>query len=378
MNILFTAAESSISGANKSMCILIKNIRKHNNNVFVVLPNKGDIEKELKERHIEYFVVKSKPWTVDVKTNGLKCIIKSMKRQIYNFKAIRRIKKIIKEKDIDIVHNNSISAYVGPVAGKKGKCKVIWHIREFLEEDHGLKICKGFNHKKIINSSDKIITISKCVYNKYCKIYNKDKMIMIYNGINTDEFLYKKCFDKDKKIKIACIGRISEGKGQMELVKSIKLLDKKYKNKIEVYLVGNDNSEYAKKIKNFVQKNSLNDLISFTGNIYDIKEFYKKIDIVIVSSRNEAFGRTTIEAMLESCLVIGANTGGTEELIKNEKYGLLYDQGSEESLAKKICWAIDNEKIVNNIIENALVYAKDNFTGEKNAYSVLNVYNELK
>lgn len=41
----------------------------------------------------------------------------------------------------------------------------------------------------------------------------------------------------------------------------------------------------------------------------------KKIDVELVCSRSEAFGRVTIESMMSSNPVIGANTGGTKELI---------------------------------------------------------------
>ena len=163
MNILYIAAESSISGANKSMCILAKKIEKEGNNVYVILPAPGPIENELKLRNIQYKIIYSKDWTVTLTNNPLMNRLRAIKRKIYNIKAIIEIRKYIKNKDINIVHNNSISSYVGAIAGYKEKCRVVWHLREFLEEDHGIKICEGFNHKKIINKADCIINISNAV-----------------------------------------------------------------------------------------------------------------------------------------------------------------------------------------------------------------------
>ena len=377
MNILYVAAESSISGANKSMCILIENVRKKNNDVCVVLPGKGDIEKELKVRKIKYYIVNSKTWTVNINNDNFKTFLKCIAKKVYNLKAIKRIQMIIKENKIDIVHNNSISSYVGAIAGYREKCKVIWHIREFLEEDHGIKINRVFKHKKIINSANKIITISQCVYDKYEKIYNKDKMVLIYNGISVDEFSNQKDILKSDKIKLAVIGRISEGKGQKDLVDAIGLLKKEYQKRIEVYLVGYNESLYALKLKEQINSEKLEKIIHFSGIIYDIAKFYKDIDIIVVNSRNEAFGRTTVEAMLESCLVIGANTGGTKELTLNGKYGLLYEKGKANSLAEKIIWAIDNKKEANSIVKEAYQYANNNFTSLMNANNIMKIYEEV-
>lgn len=377
MNILYIAAESSISGANKSMCMLIENVKKKNYNVYVVLPGKGDIEKELKTRKIKYYIINSKPWTINIHNDNFRTFLKCIARKVYNLKAIKQIQKIIRENKIDIIHNNSISSYVGAIAGYNEKCKVIWHLREFLEEDHGIKISKVFKHKKIINLSDKIIAISQCIYNKYEKIYNKDKMVLIYNGISTDEFSNQKEILKNDKIKLAVIGRISEGKGQKDLVDAARLLNKTYQQKIEIYLVGSNDSDYALKLKEQIVNNNLNKIIHFNGIIYDITNFYKDMDIIVVTSRNEAFGRTTIEAMMECCLVIGANTGATKEIISNEKYGLLYEKGKADSLAEKIIWVIDNKKEANKIVKEAYCYADNYFTASMNANNIIKVYEEL-
>jgi glycosyltransferase involved in cell wall biosynthesis len=54
----------------------------------------------------------------------------------------------------------------------------------------------------------------------------------------------------------------------------------------------------------------------------------------------EPFGRTVIEAMARGKTVVAANTGGPAEVIKNNKTGLLFDAGSQESLANKLIEAL--------------------------------------
>ena len=50
-----------------------------------------------------------------------------------------------------------------------------------------------------------------------------------------------------------------------------------------------------------------------------------------------AYGRVTVEAMMNDCVVIGRNSGGTSELIEHEETGFLFDSNSElEALMEKV------------------------------------------
>ena len=375
MNILYTLAESSISGANKSMCILAEYMLKKNNNVIVILPKHGDIEKELNDRKIKYYIVKSYQWIRSLDDNTLITTIKLFLKKVLNVVSIIKIKKIIKQNNINILHNNSSSSYVGVVAAKKSNIKIVWHFREFLEEDHGLKISNIFNHKKIINSSDKMIAISKCIYDKFSKIYDKNKMVLIYNGINTQDFQYVKRLFNNEEITISIIGRVSEGKGQFEFVKAIDMVNKKINN-INAQIIGYNDNEYADKIRKYIENKKINN-INFIEPTKDIIKYYKNSDIIVVSSRCEAFGRVTIEGMLTSNLVIGADTGGTKELIDDKKTGLLYESGNYVDLADKIIYSIHNKEKMNGVVEKARTNSIKNFNSELNAKNIEKIYKSL-
>ena len=104
-------------------------------------------------------------------------------------------------------------------------------------------------------------------------------------------------------------------------------------------------------------------------NILDIKleiiideylEYIKKCDIVCVCSYAEAFGLTTIEAMLSGALVIASDSGANSELIEDGKNGLLYACDDIEDLHIKIDKVIHDKHTANEISrrgqESALNY----------------------
>jgi len=96
-----------------------------------------------------------------------------------------------------------------------------------------------------------------------------------------------------------------------------------------------------------------------------------------VCSKAEAFGRVTIEGMLSGTLVIGAACGATEELIQNNKTGLLYEYGNENDLTNKIKWAVTNKEIARSIANCGRTYAKENMTAVINAQNVYSLYQEV-
>lgn len=375
-NILYVAAESSISGANKSMCIVAEYMKNIGKNILIVIPKHGKIEKELEERGLDYEIIKSYSWAESINENKLKELIKGIIKKILNFTSIKKLERLIQDKEISIVHVNSLSSYVGIIAGKHNNCNIVLHIREFMEEDHGLKINYLYNDKKIVNYSTKIITISNSVYDKFSKIYNKDKMKMIYNGIKVEDFIFEKEILNNKNVNISIIGRIEEGKGQLELIEAINILKRKNITNLLIRIIGDNTSKYAMELVEKVKKYNIDEYVEFISPTNDIQKYYRDSDIVVVCSRNEAFGRVSIEAMLSSCLVIGANTAGTRELVNN-KFGLLYQQGNYMDLADKIEFAINNKKEVNEIIIQARKNAREKYNSIKNAENINDLYNSL-
>ena len=81
--------------------------------------------------------------------------------------------------------------------------------------------------------------------------------------------------------------------------------------------------------------------------------------------------------MLTSNLVIGADTGGTKELIDDKKTGLLYESGNYVDLADKIIYSIHNKEKMNGVVEKARTNSIKNFNSELNAKNIEKIYKSL-
>src|SRR5699024_8112005 len=143
-----------------------------------------------------------------------------------------------------------------------------------------------------------------------------------YNGINRKGLNYKpKDLFSNDKVTFTLAGRITAKKGHEEVIEAINLVNQAGYNNVVVDFVGSEVEKGCKnKLVTKINKYNLEDIIFFKGYKNDMDKVWEESDVAIVSSTAEAFGRVTVEAMMNENLVIGANSKGTAEIIQN-KYG---------------------------------------------------------
>ena len=79
----------------------------------------------------------------------------------------------------------------------------------------------------------------------------------------------------------------------------------------------------------------------------------RQADAALMCSRKEACGRVTMEAMLPGTPVVGTDSGGTAELIRNGVDGFLYAPSDDAMLAEKLAWFIEHPEEASQLGEAA-------------------------
>lgn len=381
MNILFIENAGTFSaGAFHSLITLIEELKKYGVNSFVALPKQSvEGQKILAEKGIEFIALKSCAYSQMIDSNAsfvekLKMLIKDNMVKL----EVHRLINYANEKKIDIVHENTSVCYMGYYVTKKLSLKHVWHIREFLEEDFGKHLWKKNRALKMFNEADQIITVSDATKDKYSKLLKNPSIQRIYNGVDIDRFYFPNhSILQNEKIKLVSVGRVCEGKGQLDIVKAIGILKKQYNiNNFQLRLVGKVDSEYYSVLKKVIIQFSLEDVVSFDGQVTDVESVYKDSDVFCMSSKNEAFGKVTIEAMCAGCFVVGLNSGGTTEIIDDSVTGLLYND-NVNSLVNKLIWLNENRKQAIKIALNGQKKALRHFSSDLFGQNVYNVYKKL-
>lgn len=266
------------------------------------------------------------------------------KRSITNiFSAIKQIHEVIEKVNPDIIHVHSTWAGLFvrlPYLFRKRKAKIIYqsHGWAFLMDTSNYKKNIYVLVERILSMpTDKIINISNYEQNQAIKYgLNKNKMIMIYNGVEdkVNKSNLKLNWDNNK-INLLFVGRLDRQKG-LDL-----FLDVYNKMKLEnlhLYVIGASILD-----NNLPQSTKYITYLGWVDN-KDIDAYYQACDAVIMPSRWEGFGLVAIEAMKNSKAVIVSNRGALAELIEDDFTGYIFNIENKNSL-KNILLKLDKEKI---------------------------------
>jgi len=199
---------------------------------------------------------------------------------------------------------------------------------------------KKFIYKMIINWADEVLTNSIEFKNQMNRNFNL-KSTCIYNPLNKDEILKKSkqkinlnFFKSKKNLKIINIGRFTEQKDQITILKSAEILKRK-KLQFKLLLIGrgvekNNLEKFIKEknLKNFVK------IINVQKNPY---KFINKSDLFVLSSKYEGLPNVLLEAAVLKKFIISSNSPtGPREILLNGKGGFLFKIGDFKDLADKI------------------------------------------
>lgn len=369
MKILYILSGAELYGDNRSITQLITMV-KDRIEPLVCLNRYGPVVEILKERGIPYRIVSSILSPSFDKVCTVRMRLGFIRRYPIGFMELA---KIVCEFKPDIIHSNNGQIYGGYILSKLFKIPHVWHLREYIVEDHGYVIRYPNFFRKGLSESH-CIAISQGIF-KHWKL-NDSKDVQIYNGIYSQKELLPYVSTKDDYF-LFC-GRIVKTKGVKEMIESFAEFAKHNKS-TRLLLAGEGGKGrdvYMEELKAFVKTNHLDERVEFLGFVKDMRPLMSHARALIVPSYYEALGRITIEAMLMGCFVIGKNTAGTKELLENENAGILFNNCDEMAdamleVANMTAEEIDNHNI--RVREHACCH----YTSEYNAEHTFAFYNTV-
>jgi glycosyltransferase involved in cell wall biosynthesis len=265
-----------------------------------------------------------------------------------------------------IVHYGSINTFFGNkkirLPHKSNKIIVSW-----------FHVVPNDARCKLINKALKFIDIwhTSCEHTKTNMVnlgIPKDKIVVIPLGIDLNYFTPISTDDKSSKKKLLnipndklVIGSFQKdgngwGEGlEPKLIKGpdifcdvVEKLSKKYD--IFVLLTG--------PARGYVKKRLDDASISYKHEFFDdpneVAEYFKAIDLYMVTSREEGGPKSILESMACGIPLISTKVGMAEDIIENGKNGFLVDIENIDGIYNKVCDIIDNSELSSKLVQNGL------------------------
>jgi glycosyltransferase involved in cell wall biosynthesis len=349
MNVLQLAYKSEITGGEQVLLQLCRALLANGDKVTVVCPEPGQLGKLLISMGIDVEYVAM--------------------NKTYNILAALKIRKIIKERNIDIIHThgmlvNILGRIATALSSKPSnvKCVSTVHLtRDLLNSSREISKTAIFKSKYYYRLLDnftsrycsKVVAVSKAVKADLIQQgYREELIAVIPNGIDPSPFdlikdsavtkLKAELHIINDETTIAMVARLSPQKDVPYFVEVMAEVCKKHKN-VRAFIAGDGPQKEL--IEEAISIHKLSENIKLLGFRTDVAILLKATDIFALSSRWEGLPISVLEAMACSKAIVATAVDGTAETLTNGETGFLVQHGEVEAMSEKICRLIEDPQL---------------------------------
>ena len=246
----------------------------------------------------------------------------------YN-KNIKDIRNIIVDNKVDLVISNTVNVFQGALAAAFENVKHFWLIHEFPEGEFGYY--KG-KLDFIDKFSDDIFAVTGALTEDLEKYFPNRKIYSFapYTQMDPKEEIKT---DSNYHNRIISVGRLTQRKNQLELIKAFQLLNLEG---TELVFLGAWDEDYKQICDDYIAEHHLKS-ISFLGHVDDPWSMITDKDLAVFPSSMETFGLVYVESVLNGIpTILSDNAGHRSAFEYMNEQGHIYHLGDLEALTRII------------------------------------------
>ncbi len=330
----------------------------------------------------------------------------------YNLNIFAKIKEIDQKDNIDVIHAHGTSgilySFLGNLIFKKlfvvhvhlttatglmrglvelpvsliSRYKILFRLYIYL-----------LRQKLMWKRADLLIAVSNSVANDLSTYYDipKDKIRVVYNGVDTNTFRNIKDFEalkkqlglSEKRV-VLFIGTIRPVKGLHYLVKAIPDVIKVVPNSFFLMIGGTpkwmpSQASYKPELERIINRLKISKYVKLMEPVshQELPHFYSMADLVVLPSSYEASPKVILEAASCEKPVVASNIGGIPEYVKHGETGILVPPRNPEKLSEAILELLTDPKKSRTMGKKGRKRVLDNFSWKLAAEKIHEAYEEF-
>jgi glycosyltransferase involved in cell wall biosynthesis len=387
--ILYVSHSAQLYGAERSLLQLLRGLDRDRFSPVVVLPQEGPLRQEIVDLGIPVEVVSSiKSWLT--RRSGIIRLLHHIGLVPFLVRSVWVLMRLINRYHVDLIHTNSLVVIDGALAARLLRIPHIWHAREVLACGSPYHFLFGRFGRSVALSlinhlSDYVIAISSAVRSSLSLTDGVCKFFIVYNAVDEGTFdsslhratTRQKLDVPDDTYLVGEVARLTPVKGYEDFVKAAAMVHQVVPNTRFVAVGDALRASYGQRISELIAGLGMERSFSLLGFRQDVAEIIAALDLLVLPSHYEPFGRALIEAMAAGKPVVGTNVGGIPEIIEDGVTGLLVAPGSPDELAGAITKILQNPDLARHMGAAGRERAKAHFSPERYVTEIQNVYEEL-
>lgn len=272
---------------------------------------------------------------------------------IENYRAFKKLKKIIVEENISIVNCHT------PMGGVLGRLlKIPYPELEVIYTAHGFHFYKGSSiinwliyypiEKFLSRYTDKQIVINQEDF-KTLKFRNfKSKKKYLVNGVGVESIIPNQSIRKSiisnyyldqSELVIISVGQLNKNKNHKLIIESMQFLTEKYPS-AKLLILGD--GPLRNELNNLIEEMNLENNVTLVGYTENVIEFLSVSDILISASLREGLPKNVMEALNQGIPCVVSDCRGNRDLIKENFNGCIFKEYKPKLVFDTILEVISN------------------------------------
>lgn len=325
LRVLFLSFSPRVhGGADRSLLLLVEGLAARGSRPLLVVPGEGELNEEAARKGLDVEVLD----LMHVRGSRIRDFVR----------GLWQLRRLCRRRRVDLIHCNAWTAlqWAVPVAATLG-LPVVCHFRGLHFSRKRLMVC-------LLNRCEAIIAVSSAV--KDCLVeagVRAGVVTVVHNAVDLSldgPRSEPRCEPGDcrKSVVVGMASQLIPWKGHRYLLCAAARIVQRHPN-VEFRIAGDawpDDPAYVAELRDLVRRLGLQQHVRFLGFLKEIAPFMRSLDLLVLPSDHEPFGRVLIEAMAASKPVVAFRGGGVAEIVDHEVNGLLVAHGDVEGLANAI------------------------------------------
>ena len=265
--------------------------------------------------------------------------------------AAAQVRRAAREHRADVVHANSIRAGIETGIARIRKVPTFVNVRDCLPPGAittaTMRLISATATVVVANSSYTASTVRAAA--------PRARIEVVHPAIDLARFARLRIDRAEARARLGAAGRravllgmvaqLSPWKGQETAIEALRLL-REQEVDAHLLLIGSakfvaratrfDNEAYVAGLHELVARGGLQDRVSWLGERDDVPQLMRALDVLLLPSKEEPFGRALLEALALEVPALATSVGGPRELIRDGREGRLLPPDEPAAWAQAI------------------------------------------
>ena len=299
-------------------------------------------------------------------------------------RCLQAIRSAAQRWDVDLLHGNAPRVNLLAGLARRGRpVKVVYHARNLLLEGDWIDLDYWSSWM-----TDVIICNSQATQERFHRRGPfTPRTFVVLNGVDLHVYHpglpQRTCREvlglPERTAVVGTVGRLHPIKRyDIFLLAAYRI--SRNRNDVHFLLAGEDitpNRSYEAHLKALTKQLGLEDRVHFTGFRSDIPQVMAAMDCFVLASPIEGSGRVVQEAMACGRPVVATRSGGTVELVQDEKTGYLVPPKNPETMAQRMLELLADSTLRTTMGQAARAWAEARFSIDGHAQRIFACYEEI-